>query len=172
MDNIAEQLVTKTPTTGDRAKLVLISIGGILLASAAMFFAIITGFMVLVLVAVGLIAGTVYYISGAYVEYEYIITNDEMDIDKIIGKRKRKRMITLDLSAAEAFEPYPSEQDTKADATVFASTGGEKDAYCLVTTHSSYGKVKVIFNPNERIREAIMQELPNALRIKIRHNVK
>ena len=81
MDNIAEQLVSKNPTSADRAKLVIISVLGILLASAVMFFAIITGFMVLVLVAVGLIAGTVYYISGAYVEYEYIITNDEMDID-------------------------------------------------------------------------------------------
>lgn len=171
MDNIAEQLVSKQPTTADRAKLALVSIGGILLASAVMFFAIITGFMVLVIIAVGIIAGTVYYISGAYVEYEYIITNDEMDIDKIIGKRKRKRMITLDLSAAEAFAPYPSEEDIKADATVFASSGGEKDAYYLVTTHSSYGKVKVIFNPNEKIREAIMQELPNALKIRIKHNL-
>ena len=172
MDNIAEQLISKQPTSGDRAKLALISVGGILLASVAMFFAIITGIMVLVLVAVGLIAGTVYYISGAYVEYEYIITNDEMDIDKIIGKRKRKRMITVDLSGAEDFAPYPSEQDIKADATVFATSGSEKDAYYLVTAHSSYGKVKIIFNPNEKIREAIMQELPNALRIKIKHNVK
>ncbi|MGN0650800.1 MAG: hypothetical protein ACI4KM_10215 [Oscillospiraceae bacterium] len=171
MDNIAEQLVAKQPTNGDRAKLALISIGGIFLASVVMFFAIITGFMVLVLVAVGLIAGTVYYISGAYVEYEYIITNDEMDIDKIIGKRKRKRMITIDLSGAEAFAPYPSEQDIKADATVFASSGGEKDAYYLVASHSSYGKVKVIFNPNERIRESIMQELPNTLKIKLKHNL-
>lgn len=172
MDNIAEQLVSKQPTSADRAKLVLISVAGILLASAVMFFAIITGFMVLVIIAVGLIAGTVYYISGAYVEYEYIITNDEMDIDKIIGKRKRKRMITVDLSAAEAFAPYPSDEDIKADATVFASSGSETDAYYLITSHSSYGKVKVIFNPGERIREAIIQELPNALRIKLKHNVK
>lgn len=171
MDNIAEQLIAKYPTSGDKAKLALISLGGILLASAVMFFAIITGFMVLVLVAVGLIAGTVYYISGAYVEYEYIITNDEMDIDKVIGKRKRRRMITVDLTAAEAFAPYPSEQEYKADATVFATSGGEKDAYYLVTSHPSYGKVKIIFNPNDRIREAMMQEFPATLKAKIKHNL-
>ena len=81
-------------------------------------------------------------------------------------------MITLDLSAAEDFAPYSSEIDVNADATVHATSGGEKNAHYLIAQHGSYGKVMLIFNPNEKTREAIMQEIPNSLRIKIRNNAK
>ena len=54
-------------------------------------------------------------------------------------------MISLDVSTAEAFAPYPAENDVPADATVHAyNTGSETDAYYLVVNHSGYGKVKLI----------------------------
>lgn len=170
MDNIAEQLVQKRRTGADLIKKVLISLGALILASFFMFIAIYTGFMVSVIFAVGILAAGVWMLGSFGIEYEYIVTNNEMDIDKIIGRRKRKRMITVDISNAEDFAPYPSEADITADATVHAYTGSETNAYYLLVNHSSYGRVKVIFNPNEKIREAIMQEIPNTLRIKLRNN--
>ena len=59
-----------------------------------------------------------------------------------------------------------------ADVTVHASTGLEEDAFYLVTEHSDYGTVYLIFNPNKKIREAIMQELPYKLRINMKTDVK
>lgn len=168
MDNIAEQLVEKRRTSADLIKKVLISAAALVLASFLMFIAIISGFYVTVLFAVGVLAGAIWLLGNFNVEYEYIITNNEMDIDKIIGRRKRKRMITVDFQRAEDFAPYTSENDVKADATVHAYTGSEKDAYYLVVTHNDYGKVKVIFNPNEKMREAIKSELPNTLKLKLR----
>ncbi len=170
MDNIAEQLVAKQPTSADTVKKVLISVAALLIASLLMFFAIAMAVFALVIPAVGVLAGAVYLISTMNVEYEYIVTNNEIDIDKIIGKSRRKRLITLDISAAEAFAPYGS-SDVTADATVHATDGTEKNAYNLVVKHSAYGTVNLIFNPNEKIREAIMQELPHALRIKLTHHV-
>lgn len=172
MDNYCEQLVTKVRTGADIAKIAAIVLGSVLLASVCMFFAMVLGFMVLIFFAVGILALGVWLLSGVGIEYEYIITNDEMDIDKIIGRRKRKRMITVNLSKAEDFAEYPPSGDTDADTTVHATSGVEKDAHYLLVEHDVYGKVKVIFNPNERMREAIVQELPNALRAKIKHNVK
>ncbi len=172
MDNICEQLVTKNRTGADIAKIIAIMIGAVLLASVFMFFAIALGFTFLIIFAVGILALGIWLLSGVNVEYEYIITNNEMDIDKIIGRRKRKRMITVDISKATDFGAFPSTEDIDADATVHATTGTEKDAHYLMVEHSGYGTVKVIFNPNERTREAIVQELPNALRARIKHNVK
>lgn len=40
------------------------------------------------------------------VEYEYIVTNGEMDIDKIIAKRRRKRLITVNARTFERFGPF------------------------------------------------------------------
>ncbi len=172
MDTFSEQLVPKISTGADKAKKILISLAAILLASVLMWLAIVYGVYSLIILVLLILYGGVWLVSNMNVEYEYIITNNEMDIDKIIGRRKRKRMITLDLSAAEDFAPYSSEIDVNADATVHATSGGEKNAHYLVAQHGSYGKVMLIFNPNEKTREAIMQEIPNSLRIKIRNNAK
>lgn len=169
MDNIAEQLVEKRRTGADTLKKILVSAAALILASFCMYLAMM-GILTMVIPAVLILGGGVWLLGSFNIEYEYIITNNEMDIDKIIGRRKRKRMITVDISSAEEFAPYPADHDVAADATVHAYSGSETDAYYLVVNHSGYGRVKLIFNPNERIREAIMQELPNTLRIKLRHN--
>lgn len=171
MDNYSEQLVVRTRTRADVIKFAAISIGSILLATIFMFLAIVTMFYSLVIPAILVLFGGVWLVGQQSVEYEYIITNNELDIDKIIGRSKRKRMITIDLSATVDFGKYPPAEETEADATVHASSGLERDACYLIANHSSYGKVKVIFNPNEKTREAIMQELPSALRVKLRNNV-
>lgn len=172
MDNISEQLVARSNTGADKAKKILISVGSILIATVLMWLAIVYGIYTLILLVFAILYGGVWLVSNMNVEYEYIITNDELDIDKIIGRRKRKRMITLDLTKTEDFAVYPAEEQISVDATVHASTGYEKDAHYLIVRHDSYGKVMLIFNPNQKTREAIMQEIPNALRIKITHNAK
>ncbi len=171
MDVFAEQLIKKEKTTADYIKMGGIAAGAIILASLFMFLAMTMLFSFAIPAVLVLFLG-VWLLGSTNVEYEYIITNNEMDIDKIIGKRKRKRMITIDLSKGEDFGEYPPEDTIRAEATVHASSGLEKDAHYLVVKHEVYGTVNVIFNPNEKIREAIMQELPNSLRIKIKRNVK
>lgn len=172
MDNIAEQLVVKKKNTADILKAIGISVGAVLIATVLMFFAITTAFFSLVIPAVLVLFGGVWLMGQTNIEYEYIVTNNEMDIDKIIGKRKRKRMITVDLSGATDFAPYPPADSVSADVTVHASTGLEDDAYYLVTEHKTYGTVYLIFNPCEKIREAIMQELPYKLRMNKNINAK
>lgn len=172
MDNYCEQLVEKVKTGSDIARMVLVSLGLILGASAFMFLSIYFGISALVIFSVGLLALGVWLVSGMNVEYEYIVTNNEMDIDKIVGRRKRKRMITIDLSKADDFGGYPPKEDIDADTTVHATSGLEKNAHYLLVQHDDYGKVKVIFNPNEKLREAIAQELPKALSARLKNNGK
>lgn len=172
MDTFSEQLVPRISTGADKAKKILISVGAILLATVLMWLAIVYAFYSLIIFVLLILYGGVWLVANMNVEYEYIITNNEMDIDKIIGRRKRKRMITLSLDSAEEFAPYPADSEVNVDATVHATSGSEKNAHYLIVQHGSYGKVMLIFNPNEKTREAIMQEIPNSLRIKIRHNAK
>ena len=172
MDNISEQIVSKSRTNSDRLKAVLIILGMAVVSAVLLFLSFITGFLVLVLIAGAAVVCGIYLLTGLDIEYEYIITNNEMDIDKIIGRRKRKRMITVDLSVAEEFCGYPTENEQKADVTVYATTGLEKDAHYLLVTHKDYGKVGVIFNPDQRTREALLREFPNTLRARLNENVK
>lgn len=170
MDNFSEQLVAKKRTGADIAKIVLTLAGCSVIGLAAIFFGLLTGFLVLILIGMAIIGVGIWLSTGFNVEYEYIITNNEMDIDKILGKRRRKRMITVDLSRATAFEPYPGTQESEADVIVHASTGTEEDAYFLVCEHHDYGKVEIIFNPNERTRNSIIHEFPGLLKQKVNDN--
>lgn len=172
MDNYYEQLVAKKKTGADIVKMIALSLAILLGASVCMYASMVSGFPFLIMIAVALLVLGVWLISGMNVEYEYIITNNEMDIDKIIGKRKRKRMITINLALTDDFGGYPPKEEIEADTTVHATTGLEKNAHFLLVRHNDYGKVKVIFNPNEKLREAIAQEIPKALSAKLKHNVK
>ena len=168
MDNIAEQLVAKKRTTADNLKTAGIIIGALVIASLLMFVGMVTNMFFLAVPAGLVLMGGIWLMGNVNVEYEYIVTNNELDIDKIIGKNKRKRMITLDISSAVLFEPIAGcTEEIDADVTVHATTGLEKDAYYLVIDSKDYGKVNLIFNPNEKMRGAIAQELPHKLRVKL-----
>ncbi len=172
MDNYCEQLVEKKKTGADIAKTAALLLVTLLGAAACFVLGILFGISLLFFAAIGLIALGIWLMSGMSVEYEYIVTNNEMDIDKIIGRRKRKRMITIDLARTDDMGGYPPESSIEADTTVHATSGLEKDAHYLLVQHKDHGKVKVIFNPNEKLREAIAQEIPKALSAKLKHNVK
>ena len=165
MDSYCEQLVAKTRTSGDTAKAVMTIVISLLIAAGFVFLMIWIGLLGLIFAFVSVGLG-VWFVGGMGVEYEYIITNDEMDIDKIKGKRKRTRMITVDIKRTFDFEPVPCGNEN-FDVVVHASSGLESDAYCLFVEHSDYGKVKIIFNPNKKMREAIAQNLPKQLRGKV-----
>ncbi len=170
MDIYSEQLVVKKRTGGDIAKIVLTLLGSMLVGAAVIYFSLMSGFLVLVIGGMLIIGFGAWLAAGFGIEYEYIITNNEMDIDKILGKRKRKRMITVDLSKSSEFGSMPEADEKDADVTVYASTGMEEDARVLICEHSDYGTVKIIFNPNENTRKAMEQGLPAALRRKVNDN--
>lgn len=170
MDNFNEQLVTKARSGSDTAKAAAIIAGMVLIVGACVFFSF-QGWIILPVLAVGVVWCGIWLLKGIDVEYEYIVTNNELDIDKISGKRKRTRMITVDLSKSEDFFAY-HDDDGVFDTTVYAASGLEKDAYCLIVQHSDYGKVNIIFNPNECTREAIAREFPITLRSRLKQNGK
>ena len=171
MDNCCEQNVEKIRTKGDTAKIAAILIFSALFAAACVFFAVLTGVFLSILPAIGITALGVWMTGFMTVEYEYILTNNEMDIDKIIGRRTRKRLITVDVSKTTEFAGYPPAGEVDRDVTVHATSGLSQDAHYLLTEHSDYGKVMVIFNPNEKMRAAMLQEFPSVLRSKMKREV-
>lgn len=95
------------------------------------------------------------------VEYEYIITNSTMDIDKIIAKSSRKRVMSFELTAVERIEKYRRSlpQDVIKNA-LFACNGTEENAYVLVIRPEGKGKQSVVVAPDERMVEAMKKFLP------------
>lgn len=168
MDNFCEQLVQKRKSGADILKTVTLMLSLIIGSAVCTYLSFFKSLSFMLIIAAGLVALGVWLVMGMNVEYEYIITNNEMDIDKIIGRRKRKRMITVDLSKSKDFGVYPNNEEVDADTTVHASTGLTTDARYLLIEHSEYGKVKIIFNPNEKLREAIAREIPKSVSARLK----
>ncbi|MBP3854603.1 MAG: hypothetical protein IK990_03180 [Ruminiclostridium sp.] len=151
MDRFSEQLVTKQSTGKDMFLRGLLVAAGILLVGAIIFF--LTGLgamMVAIVLSAAVIWGLVWLLQGTFTEYEYIVTNDDLDIDKITGKRKRKRLITLSLREAKQLEEYKPDTEIKADVTVMAHDETGVDLYCFVCGSKEYGDIAVVFNPDKR----------------------
>ncbi len=151
MDRFSEQLISKMPTGKDMFLRGLLIAAGMLLIGAIMFF--LTGIgalMVGVVLSAAVIWGLVWILQGTITEYEYIVTNDDLDIDKITGRRKRKRLMTVSLREAKELTEYVSGSEINADITVMAHDETGVDMYCFICGTKDYGDVAIIFNPDKR----------------------
>ncbi|MCM1022865.1 MAG: hypothetical protein NC395_02255 [Prevotella sp.] len=172
MDVFVEQIVKKSASGKDTALKLLIGIGiGVLSAVCVFVFLFIIPFpgMGLLLVA-GIFYGGYYLLTGLDCEYEYIVTNGEIDVDKIIAKRKRVRLVTAKASLFEAFGEYDENSPMPADGVTVVHAAGYSDAedaknYYADFKHASAGNVRLIFTPEKRVVDAIVPFMPAPLRI-------
>lgn len=92
------------------------------------------------------------------IEHEYIVTNGEIDIDIIYGKKKRKRLATINSKNLEVLAPLEGVNDVKGDfkKKIDASSGiKENKKYYAVFNHKEFGKTLLIFEPSNEMLENI-----------------
>lgn len=170
MDNFAEQLVKKNETASEKTKRTLITVLGIIGTIIFVVLGIITlGNPVLSLLGFLLAAaagyGTFRVIQSSYVEYEYAFTNGELDIDKIIAKKKRKSLISVEVSKFTAFGRYNEDLDEPEDMTVVISSDNiASHEYYADFQHSDYGMTRLVFAPDERMINNIKKFLSSNVR--------
>jgi hypothetical protein len=163
MDIFIEQLVTKKADV--HANISKIALLGLMAAlSVFCVAAFLFGFVLALLVIPGVLWFGTQLIKGLHTEYEYILTNKELDIDKIIGKNKRKRMVTLNLGNAEKFGIYKEGSQFESDTTVSAHDNSYTNMWYLVCKHDSHGKVVLLFNPNDSFVLKLNKALPGRAR--------
>lgn len=165
MDSFAEQLVRREDTSADKMKKYLIYGGGIFITLALVILAVIkmgsTLSIIMLLLALGLGYLTYFFGTSTYVEYEYAFTNGELDIDKIIAKRKRVELLSADVRKFTAFGKYSEDIADSADlTTVISSDNIASHEYYADFESEKYGKTRLIFAPDEKILEYINDYLP------------
>ncbi|MGN0603428.1 MAG: hypothetical protein ACI4I2_05570 [Oscillospiraceae bacterium] len=166
MDVFVEQLVKK-PADGKTLALKILIAFGVILVSLFCLYLMLIGIVIALLLIFAAIYGGFYLISGLNAEYEYIVTNGEIDIDKIIAKRKRKRLITAKPSKFEAFGKLADAEAVSGITVVEANGIADEEAedYYIDFTHDSFGKVRLIFTPTERTLEAVTPFLPRPVKV-------
>ena len=130
MDSFKEQIVRKIPTTKDRTMKFLIMTAGIFLAAGILLFSFFYLPMVAafsLFIAIALIYGAFYLAQRFNVEYEYIFTNGEMDVDKIIAQRSRKRLVTIKMNTATDFGIADDDYTVDGDRTLVLASSNDAD---------------------------------------------
>ena len=161
MENFKGQLVTKGKDPSDTKKRLLVTAAGVVVASAVVFLSMnfLNNILVGLVLAAVILWGTYYILSGFYTEYEYIFTNGEMDIDKIMGQRKRKRLITAEIKSATAFGKAVDAPDSNRTVVDVSDRSGD-DNYFMDFRHKDLGETRLIFSPNEDMLELIKRYIP------------
>ena len=153
-DVFVEQIVKKRATVKDNLIKSAILFVAVILASVFFMFVpsqFFGGFALLL--AVGSLVFAWYLMSGMNLEYEYIFTNGEIDIDKISAKRKRKRVLTVAISSFDDFGKYDAEKikshNIKNIVEVCESLSYENTYYAVFRGKDGNNHL-LVFTPNER----------------------
>lgn len=171
MDIFCEQIVKKKKTTYEKLTVALIWVGGWFLCMGIVLLGLNfpSFFMLALLAAAGVVYGAFKLASRMNLEYEYSVTNGSLDIDKIINRSDRKRMVSVDVETFDRFEPFDAEKidyDAKRyDKVVVAVADpmGEDPLYAAVLRHPAQGRMLIVFQPGEKVLEAVQRALPRNL---------
>ncbi|MBQ8514450.1 MAG: hypothetical protein IJ496_03545 [Ruminococcus sp.] len=171
-DHFTEHLVKKVPTSQEKTKQLLMVLAAIVLTVGTAYMALATGWLIILTLTMGVIYGAYYILSGLGIEYEYTFTNGELDVDKIMGKRKRTNLITVDASKFEAFGALTDDVEDKPEATLVlcSDNTGEGEYYADLITEE-YGETRLIFTPSEKMVSYIEEALPRTLRYRSQHGI-
>ena len=160
MDTFFEQIISIKKT----GKTVAALIGIWLAAFVVCFLLFFTGFFGVLTFL--LIAGVIY---GAFklscllnIEYEYIVTNGTMDIDKIINKSSRKRLISFELQTVSRIERYNPAllNSVNSKDVLIACNKDDANAYLMVSSTEGKNTNYLVFAPDERLRSAVVKFVP------------
>lgn len=114
-------------------------------------------------------AGVIYFMYNIIIsinlEYEYIFTNGELDVDKIIAARRRRRVTSLNARAIEIMASVNSDKIEKylKDSSIkrkYACTSPEDKGVYFVIYSDEKNKNMLIFNPNDEIKDGFRRLNP------------
>ena len=170
MDIFCEYIVKKRIGVIDVLKLIAFASLAVILAYLVLMFG-----SLFLGAGIGLIlASVVLYFAfkfskEVFVEYEYALTNNELDIDKILGRSRRKRIITVNFKTVEICasindDRFTSEYNTSVVKTLDVTGKSDNEIYFVDFT-TDKGRTRVLFQPTDKMKDGLKLVNPKAIHI-------
>lgn len=156
MDSYSEHLIKMRKDS--KAIAVLIFLWVAMIGISVISFIKISAPLSIVLIAAAIYGGV--YLTGLLnVEYEYIVTNGEIDVDMITSKKSRKRLISFKCKDIDRIERYTPgcamyEKGEYSKKSIYCNASDE-DVYCVSFKHSGIGKVCLVMQIPEKMQECM-----------------
>lgn len=152
------------PKLDNRSKLIAILAAGVALLAVTVVIAIVFGKPLLLLLT-PVIAGAAFYLFYTNrIEYEYIISGDQLDITKILSQSRRKPMLTVSLTKFTGFGKLTeAEPVSESQTLVLACSAQDTACYYADFDHEEFGQTRLLLTPNEDILLYFEKHLPRSV---------
>lgn len=118
-------------------------------------------------VAVALIVAAIFLFPTFSVEYEYVFVGDELDVDAIMGKSKRKtkgrylmsRVETVAMKNSSEIRPIMENPKSQYKVVDYTTRDGDAGVYAMIYSDEK-GKEIVLFEPSEKLLNAMKYNSP------------
>lgn len=162
MDIFLEKIVRRKKTMMDVAMIVGIILFGILILMFSSSIKFLASIITFILVIVGYLMYVL--IRSRSIEYEYIVTNGDLDIDMIIAQRKRKRIFTGNCKDFEMIAKLTSGQYDQNAQNIkrrikAVSSMDSTDVYFISLVKDGQ-KTLVFFEPHSKMIESFKKYIP------------
>ena len=167
MNDIFLEYLVKKKSKEDVLKQVLLIFGCVLTLFSATYLLIFVfpRFIGLLPIIYGIVIYATVYIRRYYsIEYEYIFTNGQLDVDKILGKTRRKSLVSLLCKNIEYMGPIVGDisTDRKIIDTIYDVT--RRGKYYIDYTQGGE-KYRLLFQPPEKILENMKRYNPRNINL-------
>ncbi len=160
MDTFNEQIVKIRPTAKTTALRMLVWVAAIAISTLLIVnFEYLRG--IIVLLEFVLFYGAWKLSQQFSIEYEYILTNGDLDIDKITAQSSRKRIFTIKCGEIEAVGKY--QKGMQLHGKLYMCCNESDDAYYIITRDKTEGTICLVFAPDEKLQSAIKLFLPRII---------
>ena len=158
MSDFIEYIVEKRRTPIDMLKALVAVVVGFSLIGA----------LVMLRINATILVAVVAYVSykvmtSVNVEYEYILTNNEMDVDKIINRKSRKSLVTINIRRVDEFEKCDGHRENRyindGNIKVIDACRDRGEGCYYMTFTDDAGRGVLLFTPSEKIEEYIRKIL-------------
>ncbi len=125
----------------------------LLLAGAALTIPLIKISLIFLVVPLFFVSMAIVYYKSTDVEYEYIYFNGNIDIDKIVAKKRRKHLVSAGFHEVEVIAPTGSleiQQYRKIKKTNYSSRKKGIQTYQMVVSHKGK-RARIVFEPKEEL---------------------
>jgi len=167
LDSFIEKIVHKKKMPKDYAISIGIIFASFLVAFAVML--ILTEYIAqfAFLLSIGAIYLGFRLQSRTNVEFEYLVTNGSLDIDKIISQRKRVRIFSSDCKEFEAVGRVKSKNYgphiLNGAEKIFAGANMESESLYFVSMSYKGKKTVLFFEPDQRMLDSFRRYIPSKI---------
>ena len=162
MDIFCEYIVKRNRNGKDYAKIAGIIILAILLS---LIFIAFLGSLSFIFIC-GVCFGAYKLITFTDVEYEYIVTSTVLDVDRILARSSRKRLLSINLTEIDACRPIEDMPEAGDRKITDATPNGIEDGVYGIDFSKNSVRTRLLFKPNPKVITNIKKASPSLVTVR------